>query len=291
MKLAFSISLCLMGTSLMAAENYPRADLLVEPADLAKTNTQLVILDAREKAKYDQGHLPNARWVDHATWAKAFEDGKDTAGWAKKIAELGIDGNSKIVVYDDDSNKEAARIWWILRYWSVADVRLLNGGWKAWTAAALPVQKETPAPPTSTNFVAKSQAERLATKQKLLDYLKDNSVQIVDARSPDEFCGLEKGKNQRAGAIPGARNLEWTDLMDKETQRFKSQDEISKLFSDAGIDLKVKTATHCQSGGRASVMAFGMELMGAKDVSNYYRSWSEWGNEDDTPIVPGKPKK
>ena len=87
------------------------------------------------------------------------------------------------------------------------------------------------------------------------------------------------------------RHLEWIDLMDKTTRRFKSADEIGKLFNDAGIDLKAKTATHCQSGGRASVMAFGLELMGAKDVSNYYRSWSEWGNSDDTPVVPGKPKK
>ncbi len=38
-------------------------------------------------------------------------------------------------------------------------------------------------------------------------------------------------------------------------------------------------------------MAFGMELMGAPKVANYYASWGEWGNADDTPIVPGKPKK
>ena len=277
----------------MAADNDPRADLLVEPADLAKAPATFVILDARDRTKYDQGHISNARWVDHATWAKTFDDGKDVEGWSKRIAELGIDGNTRIVVYDDNWNKEAARIWWILRFWSVTDVRLLNGGWKAWTAANLPVQKETPAPPTTTNFVGKSQAERLATKQKLLDFLKENSIQVVDARSMDEFCGLDdnQGKNKRAGAIPGAKHLEWTDLMDKETQRFKSSDEISKLFDEAGIDVKSRTATHCQSGGRASVMAFGLELMGAKDVSNYYRSWSEWGNADDTPVVPGKPKK
>jgi len=47
--------------------------------------------------------------------------------------------------------------------------------------------------------------------------------------------------------------------------------------------------TYCQSGGRAAVMAFTLELMGAKDVANYYRSWSEWGNAEDTPIV--RPKK
>jgi thiosulfate/3-mercaptopyruvate sulfurtransferase len=290
MKLALLLTLSLLGTSLMAAETYSRTDLLVEPTELASANSQFVILDARDRAKYDQGHLPSARWVDHATWAKSFQDGKDAEGWSKKIAHLGIASDTKVVIYDDDWNKEAARIWWILKYWGVVDVRLLNGGWKSWTAASLPSQSDTQPPPTPTKFVAKSQADRLTTKQKLLDSLKDKDLQIVDARSEGEFCGTEKMNNKRAGAIPGAKHLEWIDLLDKETQRFKTAGEIGKLFADTGIDLNEKTATHCQSGGRASVMAFGLELMGAKDVSNYYRSWSEWGNSNDTPIVPGKPK-
>jgi thiosulfate/3-mercaptopyruvate sulfurtransferase len=275
------------------ADQYPQPNLLVEPAELAKPEVAggFVILDARVRAKYDYGHIPNARWVDHATWAKAFQDGKDPEGWSKKIADLGVAQDSKVVIYDDDGSKEAARIWWILKYWGVADVRLLNGGWKAWIADSLPEQEEAPPAATATKFVAQSQAGRLATKRQLLDSLKDKNLQIVDARSEGEFCGTEASNNKRAGAIPGAKHLEWIDLLDKATQRFKKASEIGKLFADAGIDLKAKTATHCQSGGRASVMAFGMELMGAKDVSNYYKSWSEWGNADDTPIVPGKPKK
>ena len=111
MKLALSLIVCLVGTSLIAAEKYPRSDLLVEPADLAKAPSTFVVLDARDRTKYDQGHISNARWIDHAIWAKSFDDGKDANGWSKRIAELGIDGNSKIVVYDDDLNKEAARVW------------------------------------------------------------------------------------------------------------------------------------------------------------------------------------
>lgn len=80
-------------------------------------------------------------------------------------------------------------------------------------------------------------------------------------------------------------------MIDKDTQRFKSPSQLSKLFQDAGIDLERPTATHCQSGGRASVMVFGMELMGAKAARNYYASWAEWGNAEDTPIVvPEKAK-
>jgi 3-mercaptopyruvate sulfurtransferase SseA len=32
-------------------------------------------------------------------------------------------------------------------------------------------------------------------------------------------------------------------------------------------------------------MVFAMDLMGAADVRNYYRSWAEWGNATDTPVI------
>jgi thiosulfate/3-mercaptopyruvate sulfurtransferase len=193
-----------------------------------------------------------------------------------------------VVVYDDNFGKDAARIWWILRYWGVEDVRLLNGGWVGWEMGKHPTEKGEVAP-AAVDFNAKSQAGRLAMKDDLLKSLDGGKFQIVDARSEKEFCGVEKLTNKRGGAIPGAKQLEWIDLLDKETHRFKGPAELRKLFDGAGIKLDRPTATHCQSGGRAAVMAFGLELMGAKDVSNYYGSWAEWGNASDTPVVTPKP--
>lgn len=293
MKITLVLAAILLSQSFVMADQYPQPNLLMEPAELAKPEVakQFIILDARERIKYEGAHVPNAVWVDHATWSKSFGNGDDAKGWSQRIAALGINGKSKVVVYDDNMSKDAARIWWILRYWGLEDVRLLNGGWPTWTQDSRMLQKDGTTKPSPGNFVAVPISKRLATKQSLLDSLKKNNVQIVDTRSEGEFCGTEKMTNKRAGAIPGAKHLEWSDLLDKETQQFKPADQIRKLFQDAGINVNQPTATHCQGGGRASVMAFGLELMGAKDVSNYYKSWGEWGNADDTPIVPGKPKK
>ncbi len=288
--LAGVIFLC-VGAARANDAAYPKPELLIEPADLAMLDTakKFVILDARPAAKYKTGHIPGARWVNHDEWAKGFGAGKDAEAWGKRIGGLGIAADSKVVVYDDNFTKDAARIWWELRYWGVEDVRLLNGGWVAWQAGKFPTadKEEVPA---AVPFAPKPRADRLATKGQLLDALKADKWQIVDARSEKEHCGLEKLTNKRAGAMPGAKNLEWTDLLDPKSQRFKPPADLRQLFADAGIALDKPTATHCQSGGRAAVMAFGMELMGAKAVSNYYASWAEWGNADDTPIVPSVPK-
>jgi thiosulfate/3-mercaptopyruvate sulfurtransferase len=276
-----------------AGGDYPHPELLMEPAALSRPEIagQFVVVDARRRNRYEEGRIPRAVWVDAVAWAKAFKDGKDAEGWGDRIGSLGIGPNAKVVVYDDTSFKDAARIWWILRYWGVPDARLLNGNWTGWQKAALAVETDKPRPPLPVKFTARARSRRLATKELLLASLQDKSLQIVDARSEGEFCGIDKEKNKRAGAIPGAKHLEWSDLIDHRTQRFKSPAQLGKLFQNAGINIQRPTATHCQSGGRASVMAFGMELMGAKAVSNYYASWAEWGNADDTPIVPGQAKK
>jgi len=289
LRIVFSTIALLIGSAVAGAADYPNELLLVEPAELAKAKS-FIVLDARAKAKYEAGHIPGSIWVDHAAWAKAFDAGENANAWSKRIGELGIATDAKVVVLDDNSTKDAARIWWILKYWGVADARLVNGGWKGWLAGKQTVTDAT-ATLAPAKFNAVSQADRLATKEQLLKAIDGGKLQIVDARSEKEFCGTEKMNNKKAGAMPGAKQLEWTDLLDSKTQRFKPADDLKKLFADAGIALDKPTATHCQSGGRASVMAFGMELMGAKDVRNYYKSWGEWGNADDTPIVPGKPKE
>lgn len=299
MKLAFVVALLAFASAVVAAEKYAAPKLLVEPAELAAAipSGTFVVLDARPEADYKKEHAPGARWVDAEAWAKAFGDGEDRQGWSERIGKLGIGADSKVVVYDDAHAKDAGRMWWILRYWGVADVRLLNGGWKTWKAEKRPATGDVPqiAP---VAFQPQPNSARLAKRQDVLDAMKAGREQIIDARSEKEFCGLDLGKNKRGGAIPGAKLLEWSDLIDTKTDRFKSPAELRAIFAKAGIDLNRPTITHCQSGGRASVMVFGMELLGAAAVRNYYRGWSEWGNRPDTPIVehgpsvrqvPGKP--
>lgn len=275
-----------LATDVEAQEAYPRPELLVEPAELGGALERFTVLDARLREAYDAGHVPGAMHVEHAAWEQAFYEDEDRspAGWGQRIAALGITSGKPVVVYDDNRSKDAARIWWILKYYGVRDAKLLNGGWKGWSAGAFEVSTETRQPARS-DFKPVPQRARFRDLAETLAATKPGiGVQIVDARSYAEHCGDERLDNARGGAIPGAKQLEWSDLLDPETARFKTADEIRRLFVEAGIDPLRPTVTHCQSGGRASVMAFALELMGGERIANYYRGWSEWGNSDNTPI-------
>ncbi|MBX7106088.1 MAG: sulfurtransferase [Gemmataceae bacterium] len=271
--------------------DYARPELLIDPLvpEHAGKLKASLILDVRPKAGYDAGHAPGSRWVDIAEWTRAFGAGDDAAGWSKRISALGISADSPVVVLDDVRSRDAARVWWILRYWGVKDVRILNGGWSGWTAAKFPVDAAAPRI-VATTFQATPATKRHISKTQLLKTIPTGTMQLVDARSTAEHCGTQKMNNKRGGAMPGAKHLDWVDLLDK-SGRFKSADELTKLFAAAGIDPKAPSATYCQSGGRASVMAFALELMGNNEVANYHASWAEWGNADDTPIVTPPDKK
>jgi thiosulfate/3-mercaptopyruvate sulfurtransferase len=265
---------------------YPGGDLLIEPADLPKSAAKGArILDARGKGKYVEGHFPGAIWVDATAWARSFGEGEDQSTWEKKVGGLGITVDTPVAIYDDNLSKDASRVWWILKYWGVKDVRLANGGWKGYSGTGERVEKgDVAANPVTIRL--SPHRDRLATKGRLREIVSGGAggAQIVDTRSTSEFCGTEKTA-KRNGSVPGAVHLEWSDTLDAKTGRFKSAAELTRLFRESGIDPAKPALTYCQSGGRASVMAFVLELMGAKQVRNYYKSWAEWGNDPETPIV------
>jgi thiosulfate/3-mercaptopyruvate sulfurtransferase len=275
----------LLGTSPLP---YAKPEILVEPVALddAEALKKFVILDVRGANTYAEGHVPGAVRVDAAALSKAFSADTNDEGWAKRLGKLGVNIDSPVVVYGDDW-REAARLWFILRYWGVKDVKLLNGGWTAWKAEKRHVstQRENPKPVKGKVSPA---ANRVATKNQMLDLLKEKSALILDVRSKDEFCG-DAGTARKKGSIPGAVHLEWIDFVNRDTQKLKSAGEIAPMLERAGITRSKPVVTYCQSGGRAAVSAFVLELMGGEQVRNYYRSWAEWGNAEDTPVA--KPEK
>lgn len=265
----------LLSASLLAptAEpaKYAKPELLVEPAD-AKVD-KFTILDTRAKDKYADGHILGAVNLAVGPWAKAVNDGKaDAAFWSKELAKNGVTPKKPVLVYSDDL-RDAARAWWLLKLAGVPDARLLNGGWDAYAAATLEVSKETSQPKPAEPSDWKPEA-RLAVMADVVKLADAKDACVVDARTATEVAG---------GKVPGAKPLEWTELIDENTKKFKPAPDLIKLFDESKIDLGKPCVTYCQGGGRAAVMAFGLELMGAKDVRNYHKSWGEYGADKSTP--------
>lgn len=246
-------------------------------------DASLRLLDLRPKTDYDRGHVPGALHVDikPLQLQAALPGGlQDTGRWSELLAPLGLQPGQRVVIYDAKRQLDAARLWWLLGYLGVDDVSLIDGGFPLWVRERRPTSTHAETAEPSTISI-RLRPERLATLEEVKHALEDQSASIVDARGAKEYSG-EEMMSKRGGHIPSARQLEWTDLVDSEG-RFVPVATVRRLMMQAGVDPTRPAITHCQGGGRAAVNTFVLNRTGVP-ARNYYRGWSEWGNDESCPV-------
>ena len=244
-----------------------------------------LLLDLRPAEVFAQGHLPTAIHLD--LWGLSLIDTSDAPlrafMWiiAHLFALRGVTSERPVVVYETDSGIRAARAFWFLEYLGHPNVRLLDGGTRAWTAAGLDLTKDVTTP-ASSEWHGTPMPDRLATWHEVVDRLGKAATAILDTRSEQEYFG-ELVRAARGGAIPGAVNLEWKNNLTPEG-RFKSAADLQKMYRDAGVTPDREVVTYCQGGYRAAHAYIALRLLGYPQVRNYTGSWKEWGDRVDLPI-------
>lgn len=211
----------------------------------------------------------------------------DEETFSAKVGALGIGDGDKIVIYDlTGGGMAAARVWWTFRVFGVEDVALLNGSLPKWLAEGRPTTDEIPSP-TPATFTARKNESLVRNIQQMLANVDSRAEQMVDARAKERYEGTapEPREGLRAGHIPGSLSLPFGLFLDKDRDFvMRDADELSQAIADAGLDVDGPITASCGSGVTASMLAFGLYLIGKKDVAVYDGSWSEWGMRHDTPI-------
>ncbi len=269
--------------------NYKNPGLLWSVDELKSRihDPRLVLLDMRQPEAYSNGHIPGARSFD--IFGISLIDTKpeplNAFLWIIEhlIQAKGVNVDSTVVVYDDIAGMKSARLFWFLEFFGHTGVHMLNGGHNAWVAARLPLTSEAVVVTRPGNFKMKPQRERLATVDDVLDNINKSGSVIIDTRTDGEYTG-QIVRSARGGAIPGAVHLEWTKNLD-DHGFFKSADELTAMYSAAGIHPDQEVIPHCHGGYRSAHTYLALRLIGFPKVRNYLGSWGEWGNKPGLPIV------
>lgn len=241
-------------------------------------------------ALFRQGHVPGATRFDVDAVADHSIDLPhmlpDASSFAGMVGALGIGDGDRIVIYDATDLLGGARAWWMFNHYGARDVRLLEGGWRAWQASDLPVERgESRRAPRT--FSAQAVTRKVAKAADVRRAAADGG-QVVDARVAARFAGSvpEPRPGLRAGHIPGSRNVPWREIVDG-SGRLRTPDEIADAFQKAGIDIDKPLIASCGSGVSAAVLLLGLEQLGISDGVLYDGSWSEWGARAELPIATG----
>lgn len=228
------------------------------------------------------GHIPGAVYAhleENLSGPVTPQTGRhplpDPHKFAQQLGRWGIDNKSQVVVYDDATGAFAARLWWMLRWLGHPTVAVLNGGFKEWQRAGLPVDARVPSPRPVTFRPQPRDGEWLTTQQVQRD-LANKSIVLIDARSADRFAGRDETIDPVAGHVPGARNHPFPSNLN-EQGRFLAPEELRTRWSQTlqGAPGN-QTVCMCGSGVTACHNLLALEVAGFTGARLYAGSWSEW---------------
>lgn len=261
--------------------------LVIEPADLAARleAPELILVDLTSAARYAEGHLPGARFVDpkRTQWGQPPAPGLLPAqsDLEALFGELGHRDDAVYVVYDDEGGGWAGRFIWLLDVIGHHRYHYLNGGLHAWLADRRPLSRDVP-PAAGGPMPVSLHDEPTATREYLQARLGAADLAIWDARAPGEYDG-SKVLAAKAGHIPGAINFEWTQGMDRDNA-LRIRADIAQVLDERGLTPDKEIVTHCQTHHRSGFTYLVAKALGYPRVKGYAGSWSEWGNHPDTPV-------
>lgn len=287
-----------------AYKGYPRGKALIAVQELKQLidakDPRLVVLAAENSIEYRLGHIPGSYQVDRPAIEAPPETQNgvtgnliDTAAFTKLAQRLGVNRDSIVVVYD--TKYDATRLWWAFTFYGKGDVRVLDGGVKAWKAAGYPVDLlASSLPGNNGNFTARVSLPALRVDTPDVVAAQGNSAaQIWDNRDIKEFTGEELKKGAyRAGRIPGSSHSDWALFKKKNNQaEWLSASEVTPLLLKLGYDRHKDQYFYCQSGVRSTQALFALYLTGwsLEKLHNYDSSWIGWSKDKNLPIVSGLP--
>ena len=238
-----------------------RSDVLVTTdwaeSNLDAPNTVFVEVD-EDTSAYEGGHIAGAVRLDWKTELQdqVKRDFVDQQQFSKLLSDKGISNDDTVILYGGNNNWFAAYAYWYFKLYGHNDVKLLDGGRKKWELDGRPLVTDV-VERNATSYEAKPPNTAIrAFRDEVIAAIGEKN--LVDVRSPDEFSGkilapahLPQEQSQRAGHIPTAINVPWSKAAN-EDGTFKSDDDLAKLYAEAGLDGQKETIAYCRIGERSS---------------------------------------
>jgi thiosulfate/3-mercaptopyruvate sulfurtransferase len=204
------------------------------------------------------------------------------------MSEFGINNDSCIIVYDEKGIYSSARAWWMFRAMGFVNVAVLDGGLPDWLTKGYPITESYQKVKNSGDFIACYNPDTFVDQNAVLTQLDNQSSLVLDARGKKRFLGdgEEPRAGMRAGHIPNARNLPYSDIV--KNGFMLDKDALQTVFHKrlaANVDALIFS---CGSGVTACILALGAHIVGYEKLAVYDGSWSEWGASSELPIDLGK---
>jgi thiosulfate/3-mercaptopyruvate sulfurtransferase len=271
--------------------------VLIAAEELLDRTGDVVLLDVRwalgrsdGRDRYLAGHLPGAVYVDLPTELAADaspEAGRHPLPSVQALQSAargwGISTGSRVVVHDATGGLAAARAWWLLRWGGLTDVRILDGGLMAWTAADGELEAGDVVPDPG-DVVLTGGGMPLLTADEAAALPATGGV-LLDARAGERYRGEVEPVDPRAGHVPGAVSAPTTENL-VTGGRFATAAALTERFAALGVRPGTTVGVYCGSGVTAAHEVAALAEAGI-EAALWPGSWSQWSADPDRPVATG----
>jgi len=254
-------------------KNLSKPNLIILDASLANNISNL-------KSDYENIRIVGARFFDIKNkFSDKTSDMPNTLlqpqDFERECQALGINQDSKIVVYDNLGIYTAARVWWMFKAMGHHDIAVLNGGLPEWMNKEFSTEPIENQNFTKGNFKSNSNKNLKRDRQDILENINSKEALVLDARSEGRFHGTAPEPRARlsSGHIPNSMSLPYTKVLND--GKLKNEEELKAIFDDLNIADRPLIFS-CGSGLTACITMLAAEMVNQNHKSVYDGSWTEW---------------
>ncbi len=251
---------------------------------------EVVVVDAQQSGDFEDQHLDGAVNIarnDITTFGPFPNMLADASKVESSLGENGISNQTKVLIYDNNNNMDAARLWWTMLVYGhdTANMKVISGGLNALKEAGANFVSGDYEVEAVEYKAAEKNEELIAAKEEVLAEVNNPSenVEILDVRTAAEV---------NKGIIPGAIHINYVNN-NKDNGEFYPPSYIQRYYPDNGITPDEEVIMYCQTSIRAAQSFIALHNAGYRDLKLYDGAWIEWSSDSSTPkaVPTGAPAK
>jgi thiosulfate/3-mercaptopyruvate sulfurtransferase len=238
-----------------------------------------VLVDAQKATSYAKEHVAGAVNIERNDIVVTRQVVNMLAP-AETIEQVmgsrGISNDTQVIIYDDNSNMDAARLWWTLLAYGHENAKVVSGGLQELKRVGAQIT-DTDVEPTAAVFkAAPLNTSMLIEADEILAGIgkADSSMVLVDTRTLEEY---------NAGTIPGSvlLNYEGNNFFDG---TYRSVQDIKIRYKEAGVMPEDTVVLYCRTSIRGAQTYLALYNAGYRNLKLYDGAWLDWVLDTTRPV-------